>query len=71
MIGQLQLGLFDHRNLFELSHPDFPGERVVAYRNPELAKLRAHKREALIAATTEELEKGAQYGCAWQAQGER
>jgi len=55
--GQLQLGLFDQRNLFELSHPDFPGERLVACRNPELAKLRAHKREALIAATTEELEK--------------
>jgi transposase len=55
--GQLQLGLFDHRNLFELSHPDFPSERLVACRNPELAKLRAHKREALIAATTEELEK--------------
>ena len=55
--GQLQLGLFDHRNLFELSHPDFPGERLVACRNPELAKLRAHKREALIAATTKELEK--------------
>jgi hypothetical protein len=55
--GQLQLGLFDQRNLFELSHPDFPGERLVACRNPELAKLRAHKREALLAATTEELAK--------------
>ena len=55
--GQLQLGLFDQRNLFELSHPDFPGERLVACRNPELAKLRAHKREALITATTEKLEK--------------
>jgi len=56
--GQLQLGLFDQRNLFELSHhPDFPGERLIACRNPELAKLRAHKRDALIAATTEELEK--------------
>jgi len=55
--GQLQLGLFDQRNLVEISHPDFPGERLVACRNPELAKLRAHKREALIAATTEELEK--------------
>jgi len=55
--GQLQLGLFDQRNLFELSHPDFPGERLIACRNPELAKLRAHKREALITATTEELEK--------------
>jgi len=55
--GQLQLGLFDQRNLFELSHPDFPGERLIACRNEELARLRAHKREALIAATTEELEK--------------
>jgi len=55
--GQLQLGLFDQRNLFELAHPDFPGERLVACRNPELAKLRAHKREALLTATTEELEK--------------
>ena len=40
--GQLQLGLFDERNLFELSSPDYPGERLVACRNPELAKLRAH-----------------------------
>src|SRR5262249_42333747 len=55
--GQLQLGLFDQRNLFELSHPDFPGERLIACRNEQLARLRAHKREALIAATTEELEK--------------
>jgi len=55
--GQLQLGLFDQRNLVEISHPDFPGERLIACRNPELAKLRAHKRDALIAATTEELEK--------------
>jgi len=54
--GQLQLGLFDERNLFELSHPDFPGERLVACRNPELAKLRAHKRQALLAATVKELE---------------
>jgi transposase len=55
--GELQLGLFDERNLCELTHPDFPGERLIACRNPELAKLRAHKRAALIAATTTELEK--------------
>ena len=55
--GHLQLGLFDARNLFELHHPDFPGERLVACRNPELAKLRAHKRQDLLAATTTELEK--------------
>jgi len=55
--GHVQLGLFDERNLFELTHPDFPGERLVACRNPELAKLRAHKRQALLAATVKELEK--------------
>jgi hypothetical protein len=55
--GQLQLGLFDERNLFELTHPDFPGERLVACRNPELATLRARKRQALLDATRQELEK--------------
>ncbi len=55
--GTLQLGLFDERNLFEFSHPDYPAERLLACRNRELAKLRAHKRQALLAATTLELEK--------------
>ncbi len=55
--GHLQLGLFDERNLFELSSPDFPGERLVACRNPELAKLRAHKRQSLLEATRTELDK--------------
>ena len=55
--GQLQLGLFDERNLLELSSPDYPGERLVACRNPELAKLRAHKREELLCATEKNLEK--------------
>ena len=55
--GQLQLGLFDERNLLEISSPDFPGERLVACRNPELAKLRTHKREELLAATERNLEK--------------
>ena len=55
--GQLQLGLFDEVNLLELNSPDYPGERLVACRNPELAKLRAHKREALLAATEENLAK--------------
>ena len=55
--GTLQLGLFDQRNLFECSHPDFPGERLMACRNVELGKLRAHKREALLVATEKELEK--------------
>lgn len=53
----LQMDLFDERNLFELQHPDFPGERLVACRNPELARRRGDKRAALIAATTAELDK--------------
>ena len=55
--GQLQLDLFDERNLLELSSPDYPGERLVACRNPELAKLRTHKREELLAATEHNLDK--------------
>ena len=55
--GQLQLGLFDERNLLELASPQYPGERLVACRNPELAKLRAHKRQELLAATEANLAK--------------
>ena len=55
--GHLQLGLFDERNLFELSSPDYPGERLVACRNSQLAKLRAHKREDLLTATERNLAK--------------
>ncbi|CAN7739961.1 IS1634 family transposase [Variovorax sp. LjRoot178] len=55
--GQLQLDLFDERNLLELSSPDYPGERLVACRNLELAKLRTHKREELLAATEANLQK--------------
>jgi len=54
--GSIQRGLFDERNLFELTHPDFPGERLVACRNPELAERRAAKRIALLEATTRELD---------------
>ena len=55
--GHLQLGLFDERNLIELSSPDYPGERLLACRNPELARLRAHKREQLLCATERNLTK--------------
>ena len=55
--GALQLGLFDERDLFEFYHADFPGERLVACRNPQLAKLRAHKREDLLATTEVLLDK--------------
>ncbi|MEI7836454.1 MAG: IS1634 family transposase [Planctomycetota bacterium] len=54
--GAIQRGLFDERNLFELTHPDFPGERLVACRNPELAERRAAKRLSLLEATTRELD---------------
>ncbi|MEK7522193.1 MAG: IS1634 family transposase, partial [Patescibacteria group bacterium] len=49
--GDLQLGLFDERNLAEITSPEFPGERLVVCRNPALAAERARKREALLAAT--------------------
>ncbi len=54
--GHIQLGLFDQRNLFELTHPDYPGERLVVCRNPELAQARAHTRQSLLAATVRELD---------------
>ena len=53
----LQPELFDERNLLSLTHPDYPGEQLVACRNPELAKRRAAKRLELIAATGVALEK--------------
>ncbi len=55
--GAIQMGLFDERNLFELKHPDFPGERLVACRNAELAHRRAIKRESLLKATAKELDR--------------
>ena len=55
--GDLQMGLFDERNLLELSAPEYPGERLVACRNPQLARLRAHKREELLTATEKSLAK--------------
>jgi hypothetical protein len=54
--GALQMSLFDEHNLAEISHPDYPGERLVACRNPALAAERARKREELLAATEADLE---------------
>jgi transposase len=54
---QVQPDLFDERHLFEFTHPDFPGERLIACRNQELAKLRAHKRQDMLQATEKDLEK--------------
>jgi hypothetical protein len=49
--GDLQLGLFDERDLAEITSADFPGERLVVCRNPALATERARKREALLVDT--------------------
>jgi Transposase DDE domain len=49
--GPLQLSLFDEQDLAEISSPGFPGERLVACRNPALSEERARKREALLEAT--------------------
>ena len=47
----LQMSLFDQQDLAEISHPDYPDERLVACRNPALAEQRARKRGNLLAAT--------------------
>ena len=49
--GPLQLSLFDQQDLAEITSPDFPGERLIACRNPVLAEERARKREDLLQAT--------------------
>ena len=49
--GPLQLSLSDEQDLAEITSPDFPGERLIACRNPVLAADRARKREDLLAAT--------------------
>ncbi|HYM53066.1 MAG TPA: IS1634 family transposase [Candidatus Dormibacteraeota bacterium] len=55
--GPLQMSLFDQANLAEITHPDYPGERLVACRNPALATERARKRLVLLEATDAELAK--------------
>jgi hypothetical protein len=55
--GDLQLTLFDQTDLAEITSPDFPGERLVACKNPFLEAERARKRESLLTATEADLEK--------------
>ena len=55
--GPLQLSLFDTQNLAEITHPDYPGERLICCRNPALADERARTRQALLAATEKDLAK--------------
>jgi hypothetical protein len=55
--GPLQLSLFDQRDLAEITSPDYPGERLIVCRNPDLAAERARKRAELLAATEKDLAK--------------
>ncbi|MDT2006869.1 transposase [Rhodococcus opacus] len=55
--GPLQMSLFDEQNFAEISHPDYPGERLIVCRNPALADERARKRGELLDATETELGK--------------
>jgi hypothetical protein len=54
--GPLQLSLFDEQDLAEITSPDFPGERLIACRNPLLAADRARKRQELLRATEPKLQ---------------
>jgi hypothetical protein len=60
--GALQLSLFDEADLAQITHPDYPGERLVACKNPFLEAERARKRESLLAAAEADLEKIAAAG---------
>ena len=53
--GALQLSLFDQQDLAEITHPDYPGERLIVCKNPLLAADRARKRQELLAATERDL----------------
>jgi hypothetical protein len=55
--GALQVSLFEETNLVEFESLEYPGERLVACRNPLLAAERAHHREALLQAASEKLER--------------
>jgi hypothetical protein len=53
--GTLQLSLFDERDMASITSPDFPGERLIVCRNPDLAAERTRKRQDLLAATERDL----------------
>jgi hypothetical protein len=53
--GPLQMSLFDTQNLAEITHPDYPGERLICCHNPALADDRARTREELLADTENDL----------------
>jgi Transposase DDE domain len=53
--GALQLSLFDQQDMAEIASPDYPGERLVVCKNPDLAAERRRKREDLLATTERDL----------------
>src|ERR1700736_2788854 len=53
--GALQMSLFDQRDMAAITSPDYPGERLIVCRNPDLARERTRKREDLLAATEDDL----------------
>jgi len=53
--GALQLSLFDERDMASITSPDFPGERLIVCRNPDLAAERTRKRQELLDATERDL----------------
>ena len=53
--GALQLSLFDERDMAAITSPDYPGERLIVCRNPDLARERARKRQDLLQATERDL----------------
>jgi transposase len=55
--GAIQLTVFDTRDMAEITHPDYPDERLIVCRNPMLVRQRAHNREDLLQATERQLEK--------------
>jgi hypothetical protein len=54
--GTIQPSLFDERDLAEITSPAYPGERLMACRNPLLADERTRKRKELLAATEKDLD---------------
>jgi hypothetical protein len=53
--GAIQLSLFDQRDMAAITSPDYPGERLIVCRNPDLAAERNRKRLDLLAATERDL----------------
>jgi hypothetical protein len=53
--GALQMSLFDERDIAAITSPDYPGERLIVCRNPDLARERTRKRLDLLAATEDHL----------------